>query len=72
METLELKNTLAEIKNSINRFHSRFEAEQRITELEGISIASIQINTHREKRMKNTEKIIRHREHGKKFNKHVI
>ena len=38
METLALKNTLTEIKISINRFSSRLEAEQRISELEGKAI----------------------------------
>lgn len=49
METLTLKNTLTKIKNSINRFKSKLEAEERISELKGKSIESIQINTQREK-----------------------
>lgn len=56
METLALKTTLNEIKNSIDRFNSSLEAEQRIREPESEAIESSQINSQREKRMKNTEK----------------
>lgn len=57
METLALKNMLTEMKNSINRFNRRLEAEQRITVVTWkVKQLKIYRLTEREKRMKTIER----------------
>ena len=53
MEILEVKNTITEIRNAVNRYNELHIAHERMSELKEISVEIIQIEEQRGKNVKN-------------------
>ena len=61
-----------EIKSSINTLNSRLEADRELVNWDINKLKIFRLTHRKEKGWKIQRKIMRHMEHGEKFNKHVI